>query len=102
MNSISITHKEDLVTLPLSNSDKTVVLNSIDFDALIAKGFSPQWRLSQAGKVMVGNNKTVARIILDAGKGLRVSFANDRIDVRMDPVVEPMNRLRRQQGALRL
>jgi hypothetical protein len=83
MNSISITHKDNLVTVPLSNSNRTVTLDAVDFESLMAKGISPRWKLSQAGKVMVGNNHTVARLILDAGKGFRVRYLdNDPTNLR--------------------
>lgn len=88
MNCISITHKDDLVIVPLSNSTKTVTLDAVDFESLMAKGISPRWKLSQAGKVMVGDNKTVARFILGAGKGLHVKYLdNDPTNLRRNNLI---------------
>jgi hypothetical protein len=42
----------------------------------MAKEVSPRWTLSQAGKVMTGKNKTLARLICEAGKGEQVKYAD--------------------------
>lgn len=77
MNKITITHKDDLVFVPLANSDKAATLDANDFQSLMAKEVSPRWTLSQAGKVMTGKNKTVARLICEAGKGQHVKYADE-------------------------
>jgi hypothetical protein len=88
MSNLSIIHKDSLVIVPLSNSNKTVTLDAADFDTLMAKGVSPKWKLSQAGKVMAGDNKTVARVILEAPMGLRVKYLdNDPTNLRRDNLV---------------
>ena len=76
MNKITITHKDDLVFIPLANSEKAATLDSNDFQSLMAKKVSPRWTLSQAGKVMTGTNKTVARLVCEAGKGQQVKYAD--------------------------
>jgi hypothetical protein len=74
MNSIQITHKDNFVIVPLAHSDKTATVDAADFETLMARGVSPRWKLSQAGKVMVGANKTVARLIANAQRGQWVKY----------------------------
>jgi hypothetical protein len=76
MNTISIMHKDHEVIVPLTNSSKTVTLDAADYNALMAMEISPRWKLSQAGKVMVGNNKTIARLITEAQRGQQVKYAD--------------------------
>jgi hypothetical protein len=64
-----------IVTVPLTNSERKVIMLEKDLDGLIAKGFPLTWRL--AGKVVLVTGKgriPVARIMVEAQKGDRVIF----------------------------
>jgi hypothetical protein len=50
MKTIAVSHYTDtdgnkLVSVPLSNSDKTAILNEDDFNALLELGISPVWKI---------------------------------------------------------
>jgi hypothetical protein len=68
-------HGERIVTVPLTNSSRSVVMLEKDLDGLVAKGFPLTWRL--AGKVVLVTGKgrvPVARMMVEAQKGDRVIF----------------------------
>jgi hypothetical protein len=68
-------HGEKIAAVPLTNSNRSVVMLEKDLDGLIAKGFPLTWRL--AGKVVLVTGKgrvPVARVMVEAQKGDRVIF----------------------------
>lgn len=96
---IQITHfknqdnQRNAVHVPLEHNDKPAIIYEDDFALLMDMGVSPRWAYNAAtmGHVKVySNNKilSVARILVDAGKGERVQFLNgNRTDLRRDNLV---------------
>jgi hypothetical protein len=67
---------QKVVTVPLANSGRRVKLYETDYRELELLGVGLPWRWSQ-GQVWVRNNNrniSIARLILDADKGEKISF----------------------------
>lgn len=96
---IEVTHfknpdgNEHVVQVPLDHNEKPATIYEDDFKLLMDMGVSPRWsyNASTMGHVKVScNNKllSIARILVDAGKGQKVQFLNgDRTDLRRDNLV---------------
>jgi hypothetical protein len=96
---IEITHsrnsndKNNLVQVPLDDSDKPAILYESDFALLMDMGVSLRWNYNAGtmGHVKCysgGRALSIARILVDAGKGEKVQFLNgDRTDLRRDNLV---------------
>jgi hypothetical protein len=96
---IEVTHfknpndKKNLVQVPLDQSDRPAILYEDDFALLMDMGVSPRWSYNAAtmGHVKCycgGKALSIARILVDAGKGERIQFLNcDRTDLRRDNLV---------------
>jgi hypothetical protein len=99
MRTIEITHiknsrdQKNVVLVPLTDSDKQATLYEDDFNSLVEIGVSPNWKYNPeiGGQVKVycaNRMLSVARILLNAGKGAKVQFLNgDRTDLRRDNLV---------------
>lgn len=80
MNCYEITHLIEngrkVVQIPLSNSNRNVKLYRRDYLELEALGASLPWKWSQDCVYVRNNNRNVsiARLILDADKGQKVSY----------------------------
>ena len=69
--------KEQLVRVPLANSDKQAILFEADFDDLISLGVYPPWKLYQ-GHIVSRNNGRVIAI----GRLIRHAEAGQRVDTK--------------------
>src|SRR5947209_6839988 len=74
---LRITHSKDhdglrIVSVPLNNVDKQVILDEEEFDLLMSLCLDPWWRLS--ANLVVRGTIPIARIILDAKKGEKVQY----------------------------
>jgi hypothetical protein len=96
---IEVTHfksqdnQKNIVHVPLDYSDRPAILYEDDFALLMDMGVSPRWAYNAAtmGHVKCycgGKALSIARILVDAGKGERIQFLNgDRTDLRRDNLV---------------
>jgi hypothetical protein len=88
---------QQLVHVALANTDRRAIMYAVDYQRLMAAGFSPFWTLASTGGrfqyVLVHARSpsnsprtlTVARWIAGAGKGQRVGYADgDRLNLRME------------------
>jgi hypothetical protein len=83
MNIHEILHRTDqggarIVEVPLSNSLLKAKLYEKDYAELVALGAGLPWKYTQDQVVVRNNNKNinVARLIMDADKGTKISFAD--------------------------
>jgi hypothetical protein len=81
MNILEIRHSEDdegtrTVEVPLKNSNLKAELYEQDYAELVALGAGLPWHFKQNQVVVWKNPKSIniARLILDADKGVKVSF----------------------------
>jgi len=64
-----------LVSVPLTNTDKTVVLYQEDFNDLIRSGLSPLWRLMQGQVLERGRARvSISRLVKNAKAGQKIYF----------------------------
>jgi len=61
----------EIVTVPLSNIDKKVILYKDDFNELLSLGVVPKWTLN-ANLVLARGRMPIGRLIVDAKKGEKV------------------------------
>src|SRR5436190_93838 len=76
-----ITHSLDedgvtpLVSVPLTNCDKNVILYQSDFNSLYEMGVNPLWRLSNGQVFERGRQRLIiSRLIVDAQSGDKVQI----------------------------
>ena len=81
MNILEIRHSTDhagtrIIEVPLKNSDLKAKLFEQDYAELVALGAGLPWHFKQGQVVVWKNPKSIniARLILDADKGVKVSF----------------------------
>jgi hypothetical protein len=103
---IKITSPEgaSVLILPLSNSQLTVKIFEADYKELQNLGAGLPWKLVQ-GQIVVRNNRknlNVSRLILDAGEGTKVWFADgDTLNLcRTNLVLTAGNGVHRTRDAL--
>jgi hypothetical protein len=81
MNEITIRHfiENDtaIVSVPLSNSKRSVELYQQDFDCLTASGLDPRWTLSNGQILERGTRLSVTRLVADANKGEKVRLLDN-------------------------
>ncbi len=65
-----------IVVVPLSNSKRTVKLYETDYNELVVLGVGLPWKWMQETVYVRSNNQniSIARLIVDADKGQRVSY----------------------------
>jgi hypothetical protein len=92
---MEILHKTDdkgkeVAIVPLMNSTDKATIYEDDFRLLMGLGLLPYWKWS-TGQVCVGNgngNLSIARLLLDAGKGQKVVYLDqDRTNLRRENLV---------------
>jgi len=81
---------KELAIVPLMNSTDKATIYDSDFKLLMELGVTPYWKWS-TGQVSVGNgngNLSIARLLLDAGKGQKVVYLDqDRTNLRRENLV---------------
>lgn len=94
MKTLAITHFLDedgtpLVSVPLTNSDKSVVLYQADFNQLYELGVDPRWRLSYGQILERGRSKlSVTRLIANAKSGDKIQILDrDPCNLKRDNLV---------------
>lgn len=100
MNTITVTQLLDedgitnLIKVPLSNHDQSVILDEADFNLLVSLGVSPLWRF-QLGQVYVSGKGriSVARLITNAGLGEAVHYRDgSTINLRRSNLINSVGR----------
>jgi hypothetical protein len=78
-----------VVSVPLTNTDKTVKLFQEDFDRLMRSGLDPRWRLSNGEVFERGRSRlSIKRLIADAAKGEKVQLLDgDPCNLRRDNLI---------------
>lgn len=103
ISKIQILHDKDdngnnVVKVPLSNTNNYATISELDFNDLMDLGLSPEWKQGADGIVQARvpgrTNLSVARLITDASTQ-RVSYLNgDKTDLRRGNLVLDGNGLR--------
>jgi hypothetical protein len=78
-----------LVSVPLSNIEKDVILFEGDFNELISRGLDPRWKLTSGLVYTRGEKKiSIARLIVDAKKGDKVKHQDGNpLNLKRDNLV---------------
>jgi hypothetical protein len=63
-----------LISVPLTNIDRSAILWKDDFDLLMSLGVSPEWRLNANLVLPKGKQTPIARLVKDAKKGDKVRY----------------------------
>jgi len=97
---------EKIIVVPLQNSHLTVKLFENDYKELDSLGVGLPWKLVQ-GQIVVRNNKlnlSVARLIVDAGEGVRVDYEDgDSTNLRRSNLIKTLgNGLHRTRDKLEI
>jgi hypothetical protein len=96
MNTVEVTHYRcpldgttKLVSVPLTNVDKSAVLFETDFDMLMSLGLDPRWRLSQGMILEKGRaRRSISRLVANAGPGNKILFLDrDVCNMRRDNLI---------------
>lgn len=78
------------VKVPLTNSDKKVILYQEDFDNLLRLGIDPRWRIINSGQILErGRNRvSITRLVANAKKGDGVRLIDgDRYNLKRSNIV---------------
>jgi hypothetical protein len=91
---VTITHSMDnnnepIVSVPMTNVDKSALLRQDDFNRLYEAGLDPRWRFGQGQVYERGKSKvSISRLIADANPGDKVQYRdNDGLNLKRDNLV---------------
>jgi hypothetical protein len=94
MKAIEITNFLDedgnpIVSVPLTNTDKSAILYREDFDRLIKLGLDPRWRLSMGQVLERGRGRvSIARLVANAKEGEKIQYIDkDPSNLKRDNLV---------------